>query len=116
MCVRKEKTTPFGVNLTRSQVLYQAAQVARVYLNLYASAELPLSCPTRADRVLGFLSGNKAAIHLPRRLHEAPPSHATRGTNREINGAALRTVKGLDRSDTPDDYNAVMSAGDIIAK
>ena len=23
---RKEKTTPFGVNLTRSQVIYQAAQ------------------------------------------------------------------------------------------
>ena len=25
---RKEKTLPFGVNLVRSQVLYQAAQVA----------------------------------------------------------------------------------------
>ncbi len=28
---RKEKTTPFGVNLMRSQVLYRAAQVFAVY-------------------------------------------------------------------------------------
>jgi len=28
---RKEKTTPFGVNLMRSQVLYQAAQSVELY-------------------------------------------------------------------------------------
>ncbi len=28
---RKEKTTPFGVNLMRSQVLYQAAQIRKQY-------------------------------------------------------------------------------------
>jgi len=29
---RKENTTPFGVNLMRSQVLYRAAQVVRPYI------------------------------------------------------------------------------------
>ncbi len=29
---RREKTTPFGVNLMRSQVLYRAAQVSSMYI------------------------------------------------------------------------------------
>ena len=31
----KEKTTPFGVNLMRSQVIYRAAQVTLGYTSLY---------------------------------------------------------------------------------
>ncbi len=42
---RKEKTTPFGVNLMRSQVLYQAAQISWPYsVHLADYASLTLQC------------------------------------------------------------------------
>ena len=39
---RKEYTIPFGVNLMRSQVLYQAAQESQPF-KVYAGVELQLS-------------------------------------------------------------------------
>ena len=53
---RKEKTTPFGVNLTRSLVIYQAAQ--QVYLN-----RLTCATDTTCSQNVSFLSAEQVTAN-----------------------------------------------------
>ena len=78
---RKEKTTPFGVNLMRSQVLYRAAQFALQQNELFSNMQ-PETEPVKLK------TGHKKAKQLMLKIAHA----ARKQSSYAQNGSCSKTV------------------------